>query len=104
MVNEMQEEIDSYWEERPDATYEQLQERFGRPEELAASLIDSLTSDTVLRLFRVRRWRSITLVVLSIVMVSVITVSVINLTEKDHEIPIIEESVIYRSGPMEDGE
>ena len=58
----MQDLVETYIAEHPDAGYEELQEQFGSPEELAASLVDNLTSEEVLRLFKRRKWWGIAVV------------------------------------------
>jgi hypothetical protein len=102
LIEEMQEMINSYWTEHPNATYEQLEKRFGKPEELAASLIDSLTSEEVLHLFNNRKKAGHVLAAFTIAVSLIIIISLINLAERNRAAYITEELIIYDAIPEEE--
>ena len=100
----MQDMVETYIAEHPDAGYEELQEQFGSPEELAASLVDNLTSEEVLRLFKRRKWWGIAVVVTAIVAAFLITVGLINIAERSRVVEITEVLTIYEDEPYSETE
>lgn len=104
IVGNMQDLVETYIAEHPDAGYEELQEQFGSPEELAASLVDNLTSEEVLRLFKRRKWWGIAVVVTAIVAAFLITVGLINIAERSRVVEITEVLTIYEDEPYSETE
>lgn len=103
ILRDMQMALDDFLEEHPQADYETLEKEFGKPEELAASLIDGLSGEQVLRLFMQRKKWEIVTVVAAGILAFAVTAILISLAEKNRAVEITEELVIYEEQPAEEG-
>lgn len=55
IISRLQEDVQDYLEEHPDADAAQVRAHFGAPETIAAAYVDEMGTDTLLRDLRIRR-------------------------------------------------
>jgi len=55
LVTRLKESIQTYLEENPEAVFPQIQAHFGTPETIAATYVEEIGTDTLLRDLRIRR-------------------------------------------------
>lgn len=102
ILGDMQDRLDMYILEHPQATYADLEGEFGAPEELAASLLDSLTSEEVLRLFRRRKRWGIAMIVVAVVAAAAVTITLIRLDGATRAVELEVETIVYEEEPYEE--
>lgn len=56
ILNKVREEVFAYLEENPQATDKDLQQRFGTPEDIASSYIETMGTPEIMEKFRIRKW------------------------------------------------
>ena len=102
ILGNMQDVLDAFMLEHPQASYEDLEREYGAPEELAASLLDSLTSEEVLRLFRRRKRWGIATIVVAVAAAAVVTITLIRLDATTRVVKLEVETIVYEEEPYEE--
>lgn len=76
ILMQIQNSVESYLEQKPDADFPQLQEHFGEPQVIATSYVENIGTAEILRGLRIRK-RIVTTVVTAVILILILWSSVV---------------------------